>query len=402
MVKGKWKRKIYFTGGKVLSVLSRLIPKDDRRICFFCKSGLDDNSEALFRYMTEHEYQKEFQIVCVVDHPDQYLKLDNVSMVTVKGSLWPLLRSKYLFCHGEMVAIMPTKKQVSVNYWHGTPLKKINGMMEKLGDYRYDFFTFITAAAPRFCSVFAQAFGCREDQVLINGHPRNDDLFRESDALARFGVSRERFRKIFLWMPTYRKSRDGFIRDGRRFSDRTGDIPLMESVEDLEGLEEFLKEQNSYLFLKIHPAQDLSKLDPVLREFEHICFLTNEDMRREGVPLYSLVREADALITDYSSVYFDYLLLDRPIAFILADLDSYEEQRGFVVPNPLDYMPGPKIYEKEELFAFMREVLEGEDHYKEERAQVNDQVNYYQDGKNCERLLQMIQLTKSTEGSRTI
>ena len=396
MVKGKWKRKIYFTGGKVLSVLSRLIPKDPKRVCFFCKSGLDDNSEALFRYMMEQGYAGPYRIDCVVDDPAQYPQWKNshVSMMTVRKSLWPLLRSRYLFCHGEMVAIMPTKKQVSVNYWHGTPLKKINGMMEKLGDYRYDFFTYITAAAPAFRKIFAEAFGCREEQVLINGHPRNDYLFRDSDVLSRFGIRRESFRKIFLWMPTYRKSRDGFIRDGEQFSDRTGDIPLMERKEDLRELEQFLGEQHAYLFLKMHPAQDLSRLDPDLRKFKHFCFLTNEDMRRYGVPLYSLVREADALITDYSSIYFDYLLLDRPIGFILADLDSYEEHRGFVVENPLDYMPGPKIYEKEEFFAFLGDVLEERDEYKSERARINSQVNYYQDGQNCERLLRMIHLEK--------
>lgn len=53
MVKGKWKRKLYFGGGQLLSVLSKLIPKDSRRICFFCKSGLDDNSEALFYLFKE-------------------------------------------------------------------------------------------------------------------------------------------------------------------------------------------------------------------------------------------------------------------------------------------------------------------------------------------------------------
>ena len=79
----------------------------------------------------------------MVDHPDQYRQLEeeNVFMISVKGCLWQLFRSRYLFCHGEMLAIMPTKKQISVNYWHGTPLKKINGMLDKLGDYRYDFFT---------------------------------------------------------------------------------------------------------------------------------------------------------------------------------------------------------------------------------------------------------------------
>ncbi len=396
MVKGKWKRRLYFTGGKVLSVISRLIPKDPRMVCFFCKSGLDDNSEALFRYMTEQGYQEKFRLICVVNDPEEYRSLEgrNISMIPVQESLWPLLRAKYLFCHGEMVAIMPTKQQVSVNYWHGTPLKKINGMMEKLGDYRYDFFTYITAAAPDFRPIFAKAFGCREDQVLVNGHPRNDYLFRESDVLARFGVKRRNYRKIFLWMPTYRKSRDGFIRDGGQFSDRMGDLPFMEELRDFMRLERFLKDQRSYLFLKMHPAQDLSKLDPSLREFEHICFLTNEDMRRQGVPLYSLVREADALITDYSSIYFDYLLLNRPIGFVLADLDAYEENRGFVVENPLEYMPGTKIYEKEEFYGFLREVLEGRDRYREERERICREVNYYQDGRNCERLLRMIHLEK--------
>ncbi|WP_288177740.1 CDP-glycerol glycerophosphotransferase family protein [Blautia hydrogenotrophica] len=142
----------------------------------------------------------------------------------------------------------------------------------------------------------------------------------------------------------------------------------------------------------MHPAQDLSRLNPKIRQYRRICFLTNEDMRRRQVPLYSLVKEADALITDYSSVYFDYLLLDRPIGFVLEDLESYEGHRGFVVPNPLDYMPGEKIYCKEELLDFFRKVVNEEDNFKEERKKICDQVNYYQDGNNCARLLELIHL----------
>ncbi|MFQ8688928.1 MAG: CDP-glycerol glycerophosphotransferase family protein, partial [Blautia sp.] len=393
-VRGKWKRKIYFGGGKVLSVFNKLIPKDAKRICFFCKSGLDDNSEALFLHLRERGYQKKYRIYCVVDHPGQYrhLEEENIHMISVGKSLWQLMRSRFLFCHGEMLAIMPTGGQVSVNYWHGTPLKKINGMLDKLGDYRYDFFTYITAAAPMFRPVFAQAFGCEEAQVLINGHPRNDYLFRESRALERLGLRREDYRKIFLWMPTYRRSRDGYIQDTDQLCEEIGSLPLFSGLEDLRRLNGFLEQHGSYLFLKMHPAQDLSKLDVGIRSFDRICFLTNEDMRRKKVPLYSLVREADALITDYSSVYFDYLLLDRPIAFVLEDLGSYRGNRGFVVERPLDYMPGEKIYQKEELFSFLLQVEEGEDGYRQARAQIRDQVNYYQDGKNCERLLQLIHL----------
>ena len=394
MVKGKWKRKLYFGGGQLLSVLSKLIPKDSRRICFFCKSGLDDNSEALFTYLKKRGYQKKYRIYCVVDHPDQYRQLEeeNVFMISVKGCLWQLFRSRYLFCHGEMLAIMPTKKQISVNYWHGTPLKKINGMLDKLGNYRYDFFTYITAAAPMFQPVFVQAFGCRQDQVLLCGHPRNDYLFQTEEGLKQLGIDSAEYEKIFLWMPTYRKSRDGYIQDTEESCEEIGGLPLFADVEELGELNRFLERQNCLLILKMHPAQDLSRLNQKIRQYRRICFLTNEDMRRRQVPLYSLVKEADALITDYSSVYFDYLLLDRPIGFVLEDLESYEGHRGFVVPNPLDYMPGEKIYCKEELLDFFRKVVNEEDNFKEERKKICDQVNYYQDGNNCARLLELIHL----------
>ena len=89
MVRGKWKRKIYFGGGKVLSVFNKLIPKDAKRICFFCKSGLDDNSEALFLHLRERGYQKKYRIYCVVDHPEQYrhLEEENIHMISVGKSL---------------------------------------------------------------------------------------------------------------------------------------------------------------------------------------------------------------------------------------------------------------------------------------------------------------------------
>lgn len=159
-------------------------------------------------------------------------------------------RSRYLFCHGEMLAIMPTKKQISVNYWHGTPLKKINGMLDKLGNYRYDFFTYITAAAPMFQPVFVQAFGCRQDQVLLCGHPRNDYLFQTEEGLKQLGIDSAEYEKIFLWMPTYRKSRDGYIQDTEESCEEIGGLPLFADVEELGELNRFLERQNCLLILK--------------------------------------------------------------------------------------------------------------------------------------------------------
>ena len=96
--------------------------------------------------------------------------------------------------------------------------------------------------------------------------------------------------------------------------------------------------------------------------------------------LYSLLGRADALITDYSSVYFDYLLLDRPIGFAVGDMKDYEGERGFTVDNPYEYMPGEKFSDGEGMLEFVRSVFSGIDLYGAKRREMNDIFNKYQDG----------------------
>ncbi len=106
--------------------------------------------------------------------------------------------------------------------------------------------------------------------------------------------------------------------------------------------------------------------------------------------LYSLLGRADALITDYSSVYFDYLLLDRPIGFAVGDMKDYEGERGFTVDNPYDYMPGEKFSDGEGMLEFVRSVFSGIDPYGAKRREMNDIFNKYQDGQNCRRAVEAV------------
>ena len=91
------------------------------------------------------------------------------------------------------------------------------------------------------------------------------------------------------------------------------------------------------------------------------------------------------------------MLLDRPIGFTLEDMDSYEDNRGFVFDNPLEYMPGEKIEDEDDFKSFILNCIEGIDNYKAERGKVNEKVNHYKDGNNCKRLLDMIGLKKETK-----
>ncbi len=396
MVKGKWKRRIYFAGGSLLSLVNALLPKDKKRICFFCKSGLEDNSEAFLSYLLQAGYAEKYRITCIVGNVSDYLYLEekNIEILPITKSLWPLFRSKFLFCHGEMLAIMPARRQISVNFWHGMPLKKINRMVEKLGNYKYDFFTYVLSTSENFREIFAESFGCKREQVLINGYPRCDYLFQKTGGFSALSIETQRFQKIVLWMPTYRRSKDGFIIDTARKEIPKSDLPLLRQPQDLSQLSEFLEEKNLLLVIKIHPAQDMTQICMEEKPLKHIRFLTSRELIEKRVPLYTLLREADVLLTDYSSVYYDYLLLDRPEGFIIEDMDAYEDARGFVFPDPLSYMPGEKIRTLSELYQFLEDCCNGKDVYHEERQRLNTWVNGWQNGQNCAQLCEKIGLSR--------
>ena len=93
-------------------------------------------------------------------------------------------------------------------------------------------------------------------------------------------------------------------------------------------------------------------------------------------------------LTDYSSIYFDYLLLDRPIAFLIDDIAQYQQNRGFTVENALDLMPGEKIRTVSELNGFLDRLAKGEDRFQEDRQRVNRRVNRWQDGESAKRFLE--------------
>lgn len=392
MVKGRYKRKIYFAGGRVLSLVNKIIPKNKNKILIFCKGPLCDNSEALFHFLRKEGYQEKYQIICVVDKPLRYAQYQqkNISFITLKESLWSVFTAKYNFFHGEMLAIKPSKSQIWVNYWHGTPLKKINHMLDKLGDYEYDFFTYLTAAQERFVPIMAEAFDCDIQKVIVCGHPRNDYLFSKEWELEKLGIKKGTYDKIALWMPTYRQSRDGTIVDTKEGYLENGALPIFHTKEKLEKLNQFLIQQNMLLIIKFHPAQNLENFKK--ESFSNILFLPHIQMVEEQIVLYQMVKDADCLITDYSSIYFDYLLLNRPIGFTLEDMEDYTDNRGFVFDNPLDYMPGQRIEGEDDFLRFLTDCKAGKDQYRNERLRISNEVNQYKDGENCRRLLERVGL----------
>ena len=106
--------------------------------------------------------------------------------------------------------------------------------------------------------------------------------------------------------------------------------------------------------------------------------------------MYEYLNAADLIITDYSSVYFDYLLLDRPIVFTDKDINTYIMLKGLML-EPLDFWrPGASVHTIDMLEMEVLDAIRGKDRYEEQRKVLSDLVHRYQDAGATGRLFEMI------------
>ena len=195
-----------------------------------------------------------------------------------------------------------------------------------------------------------------------------------------------KFKKVILWLPTFRNSK-ALNRNDSTFNFPLG-IPIIYSKEDLNLINDYLNKLNVCLLLKLHPAQDTSvfKLDSLT----NIIIINDKYLIDRNIELCELYKVTDAMITDYSSVYVDYLLLNKPLGFTQDDFEQYK--KGFSMPNINDYMPGHKIMNVDDLKKFISDISSNIDNYKEERERVNKIFNKFNDSKSSERLAKYLDL----------
>lgn len=374
-----------------LGYLNRVIPKKEKQILFY-DSGrgfLDDNTEALYSWMCMHGYDKRYKLVVCVPRETTRLPFSHYEPIGALKGIWAYLRSKYVFYSFGDFRIEPSKKQVVINQWHGTPLKTI-GKLTNYSVYaneRLDCFTYVLSASDFFKPILAKAFGCDESKVMVLGHTRIDYLFSTKEALACIGIEKGNYKKLFLWMPTFRTSNDGRFHD--LGSGENTSLPIAGTYAELELLNRFLIARKALLVVKVHPLATFKSN----KNFSNILVLKNEDTISRGVRLYELVKEFDALITDYSSIFCDYLVLDRPMAFTLDDMEAYGHNRGFILSDLTNYMPGHHVRTMDDFRAFIDDCIHDKDPYAAERKRVLPFFCKYSDGNNCKRLLEKVHIT---------
>lgn len=291
-------------------------------------------------------------------------------------------RAKFLIYENKMIP-KTRNNQISCYMNHGIPLKATKGKITVYQDT-----DFVLSPSENINNIICEQFAATKRQIIICGAPRTDCLFSEekNQRLMDF-LHLEQYDRMILWTPTFRVHENYSRRDSEK-QFRFG-VPLLEQERDYEAALSTLKGTNSLLVIKPHIHQELSEL--TVNETAHIRIVKQDALERIGSNVYDLMKLADAMITDYSSIGFDYMLLNRPIGYTIDDMAQYTV--GFSVPNPLDYMPGPKMENTGDLLAFINSVSSDTDAYKEERETLRNRLYAYQDGNNSKRLLRFLGLS---------
>lgn len=360
-----------------------------------------DNARALYEYLISNNYNEKYQIVWCVNQPEKYIKYHtkNVKFVKKKHvsikcrtitSYFNLWTAHYIFfTHSMRELKVKNEKQVLINLWHGCGYKAAKGGSETI------VFDYCLVPGEIFIDTKAEFFHCDKEKILPLGYPRYDWMLNPieinkrkfMDLMKRDSFS-DCLEKIVIWMPTFRNSANTTLSDNT-IKNETG-LPILGHLENIIEMNAFCRERNIKLVIKRHYLQTVYQGGE--QEYTNIIFVDDSDFVQIGVQLYEILAFTDALITDYSSIAIDYLLLDKPIGFVLEDYEEYSKSRGFVFENPLDYMPGNKIYDQGDMWIFLNNVAKSEDVFLEDRKRVALETHCLKKESYCREILQFFDL----------
>lgn len=348
-------------GGWCLYPLSFLCPRS-KKICVLGSNhnGFNGNSKYLHIYF----YENIGHVIPI------WIASSRQEAESVKGKglkayyKWSLLglfyclRAKTYFIAGRLsdIHFWTSGGATVVNLWHGIGIKKqgcvatdpgsirtfqthrwhtqiFNPQLLKAPDY------FLSTTEPLSEVVYLEAFEMEMHQMLHLGFPRSDHFFKthseQKKMIAKYESSEmletveafDNYETIYFYLPTYRDSQTDFIKA---------------SGIDFKQLNDLMIEQNALFVFKFHPW---TKMDGInCSQFSNILEL-NKDF-----DIYRLIPFTDVLITDYSSVYDDYLLLKKKVITFTFDYDKYiKDDRSFVIEYDHHYRFGARVNKFDEL-----------------------------------------------------
>lgn len=390
-------RKLKIVVGKMIHILHKatykLIPIDEKLVIFisFHGRGYSDNPRAIYEAMIKDERFKDYRFIWFIkQHKQKHLNIPGAEIKEYFSLpyFFYLPRAKYWIINCKMpMYICKKKNQIYLQTWHGTPLKRLghdilaaedatfyrSGMTfeQMTHSYDVDVARYNYMISPNhFCTeVFQSAFAIERERLIETGYPRNDFIVNatEDDCIAikqKYHIPLDK--KVILYAPTWRDN--SYVASGYTFKLQV----------DFKKWKEILQDDYVVIFKPHYLIVNQFKNDESLQDFVYSVAAEAE--------INELYVISDVLITDYSSVFFDYAILKRPIYFYMYDLEEYaHELRGFYLDIYRD-LPG-KIYVDEK--QMIQDVQLG--NFDEKRLQqFNTRFNHLEDGKSTQRVLDIV------------
>ncbi len=354
-----------------------------------------DNAKAFYDYLILHNYNMKYRIIwfcdnnCKVKLYDKNVRIvkvwKNVSKLTVIGFLkyiHYLKKAKYIiYCNRGIYKINSKSIRLFLN--HGILFKKVSDLQMVSPNVDYTI-----CPSQFFQKIYEEQLHLAKEKILVFGTPRVDMIKAYQKRNHKFSFINKNYKKIILWLPTFRSHHDKERIDSH-YSFPLG-IPIIYDTESLLKIDQILKKEDVFLLLKMHPAQDMSKVHNI--NLENIKLITDNDLLANNISLCEFLCYVDAIITDYSGIYYDALLSNKIIGFTIDDYEDYLKERGFVFDNPLEMMAGMKIKNKKDLITFIENLVNDVDKYKNEREKVCNLLFNINDGKSCERIIKFLKI----------
>ncbi len=328
-------------------------------IVFESHPDFSDNTYWLFRYMAEetnlfdefkciwflNDYRKRKKELCGVN-----IKCVNRNSRKVWHSFWRVYYSwlAKIIVDCNFYIYKKRDEQYRIHLTHGMPVKIPDSYMKGIGCC--DLLPVSGAGYSDFFSKYVE-----KKSIKNIGLPRNDILIKNK---------KEKIdKKYIVWMPTFRQHRTAV--DYKIDNTFPLGIPVLKSNDDIEYLNRCLEKYRIQIMFRPHPAQDISFLK--LQQSKNIVIANDAYLQANNIQLYEFVSNSSALITDYSSIYLDYLFLNRPIGLTLEDIGDFQKKWPMFFHNMEKSVPGKKLITVDDLSSFIREVAEGLDTEQEKR-----------------------------------
>lgn len=353
----KWYRRsgLYYPSMKAMYRVVRRLPRKRGLVVFESHVGKQYSDSPRYIYEELSRRSPESPKVWVLDRPHRFSD-PGTSVVTRLSPryFWNLARAEtWVFNQNAPHYLQRPPKATYIQTWHGTPLKKMQHDLAQVFGRDEGYLDRVTAATEQWThllspsayatAAFRSAF--RYDGTVVElGYPRNDPLVsadrdaRAAEIRRAMLISEEQ--RVVLYAPTFRD--DQFSTRGRF----TFDLPMdfarfVQSTPD-----------DTILLLRLHTL--ISRGIEIPQELQG---------RIRDVSAYDEIQDllliSDVLVTDYSSVFFDAAVLERPIVFYAYDLEQYRDRlRGFYLDYESD-VPGPVVTSEQELWESVSEALDG-------------------------------------------